>query len=128
MSRPNVSAVVYLALVFVSGVVVGSVGYGFYSLRATGPKANPCTPDAVRHRYVDEMRSRLNLRPDQIGKLNGILEETHQRFRSLREKYRPEVKVIQEDQAAQVRSILDDNQRTEYEKMRQEREREHQRR
>jgi hypothetical protein len=75
---------------------------------------------------MDELQSRLALRPDQIQKLDVILEQTHQRFKGLREKYRPEVKIIQEEQASSVRSILDPQQVVEYEKMRQERERQHQ--
>lgn len=126
MTRPNISATVYLVLVFASGIVVGSVGYGFYNVRLAGSRANPCSPEAVRHRYVDELRSRLNLRADQLDRLNGILDETRQRFHSLREKYKPEVSAIQEEQATRIRAILDDQQRAEYEKMRQERDREHQ--
>jgi hypothetical protein len=124
MRRPNLSAMVYLVLVFASGVVVGSVGYGFYNLRSGGSKTNPCGPDAVRHRYLDEMRTRLSLRSDQIERLSAILDETRGRFHALREKYKPEVSAIQEEQAARVRTILDEKQRAEYEKMRQERERE----
>jgi hypothetical protein len=121
VTRSNVSIAFYLCLVFLSGVLVGGVGLGLYSARSS-TKGDPCGPDAVRQRYRDDLRSRLQLRPDQLLKLDGILEETHQRFRAMRDKYRPEVKTIQAEQAESIRAMLDDRQKTEYEKLRQERE------
>jgi hypothetical protein len=119
--------VVYLALVFLSGVLVGGVGLGLYHARSVSAKTNPCTAEAVRRRYVDDLTSRLQLRPEQVQKLTAILDDTHQRYKALREKYRPELKAIQGEQAASIRSILDETQRGEYEKVRQEREKaEHQ--
>ena len=124
MKRSNVSIVVYLFLVFLSGVLLGSVGYGLYNARSVNAslKTNPCTADAVRRRYIDDMEGRLKLRPEQVQKLSAILEDTHQRFRELRAKYKPEVKLIQAGQVERIRAILDGRQRAEYEKVRQERE------
>lgn len=124
MKRLNLSVIVYVCLVFLSGVLLGWVGYSLYNSRSVDAalKTNPCTPEAVRLRYIDEMRTRLKLRDPQVQKLNAILDETHHRFKTLREKYKPEVKIIQEEQAGRIRSILDDTQRLEYEKVRQERE------
>jgi hypothetical protein len=123
MKRLNLS-IVYLCLVFLSGVLLGWVGYSLYNSHSVDAalKTNPCTPDAVRRRYIDEMKTRLKLREPQVEKLSAILEETHHRFKSLREKYKPEVKILQEEQAEKIRAILDDTQRLEYEKVRQERE------
>jgi hypothetical protein len=124
MRPTNFSATIYLLLVFISGVVVGGLGLGFYNQHSAGAKSNPCTPDAVRRRVVDELKSRLNLNPDQVQKVNSILDQTRVRYHSLREKYKPEVQAIQADQVNNIRAILDDKQRGEYEKMRQEREHE----
>ena len=121
MTRSNVSIAVYLALVLLSGILLGGVGWGLYNARAGG-KADPCSPDAVRERYRTDLRTRLQLRSDQVLKLDTILEETHQRFRAMRDKYRPEVKAIQAEQTESIRAMLDDRQRAEYEKLRQERE------
>lgn len=124
MKRLNLSVIVYLCLVFLSGVLLGWVGYSLYNSHSVDAaiKTNPCTPEAVRLRYIDEMRTRLKLRPPQVQKLSAILEETHHRFKALRAKYKPEVKVIQEEQAGMIRAILDGSQQLEYEKIRQERE------
>ncbi len=124
MKRSNFSVTVYLVVLFLSGVLLGSVAYGLYNARSVNAalKSNPCTADAVRRRYIDEMKTRLKLRDSQVEKLSAILEDTHHRFKALREKYKPEVKALQEEQAASIRSILDDTQRVEYEKVRAERE------
>lgn len=118
--RPPNSIRLYLALVFISGILVGGVG-----VRLFGPSsasgANP-SPDDARRRYTEEMRTRLELSDQQAAKLDQILEDTHKRFVALREKWRPEMKALGDDQAAQIRQMLDDKQRREYEKMRQERE------
>ncbi len=124
MKRSNLSIVMYLCLVFLSGAAVGAVGWSLYNARSASAamKGNPCTPDAVRHRYVDELRDRLKLTDAQVQKLNAILEDTHHRYKDLRRKWKPEVKAIQEEQAASIRAMLDDQQKVEYDKMRLERE------
>lgn len=123
MKRSNISIVVYLCLVFLSGILVGSIGDRLYNARSvSATKGNPCTADAVRRRYIEDLQARLQLRPEQVQKLSGILEATHHRYKALREKYKPEVKSIQDEQAESIRSILDEPQRVQYEKVRQERE------
>ena len=123
MKRPTLSIVFYLCLVFLSGVLVGGFGFGLYTHRTVDPRMSP---EAMRRQYLEDMRTRLKLRPDQVGKLTIILEDTRARFHDLREKYRPDVKAIQDQQVSSIRAILDDAQRTEYEKLREERERRHQ--
>lgn len=123
MNRPNSSSLIYLCLVFLSGVLLGSVGFELYHTHSVSAKENPCSASAVRRRYIDEMQTRLRLQPEQVQKLSTILEETHFRFQALRQKYKPELKVIQEEQAARVRAILNTTQQTEFDKIRQERER-----
>jgi len=121
MKRANLSIVVYVVLVFLSGVLVGAVGFGLYDSRAAGDKAEPCSPEALRQRYREELRTRLQLGPDQLKKLDVILVQTHNHFVALRYKYKPEVSAIQDAHADSIRAILDDRQRAEYEKLRQER-------
>ncbi len=121
MKRANLSVVVYLALVFLSGILVGGVGLSLYNARAVSAKAEPCGPEALRQRYREDLRTRLQLSPDQLAKLDVILEDTHGRFVALRHKYKPEVTAIQNAHADAIRAILDDRQRAEYEKLRKER-------
>ena len=123
MKRPTISIVFYLCLVFLSGVLVGGFGFGLYSHRAVEARMSP---EAMRRQYLEDMRTRLKLSKDQVDKLTVILEGTRARFHELREKYRPDVKAIQDQQVTSIRAILDEAQRTEYEKLREEREKRHQ--
>ena len=118
MKRFSLSVVLYLCLVFLSGVVVGAFGYGLYHQHTVQAQAGP---DAGRLRYLEDIRKRLKLRNDQFAKVTVILDSTRDRFHEVREKYKPELKAIQEQQNAAIRAILDDSQKAEYEKMRAER-------
>jgi len=126
--RPfRLSALIYLTLVFLSGVVVGVLGYRFYTVQTVTARNRPPNPEEMRRQYVEDLRTRLNLRPDQLQRLTEILEATGKRFHEMRKKWAPEMRAIQEDQANSIRAMLDEGQRAEYEKMRQERERRRQR-
>jgi hypothetical protein len=113
----------YLTLVFLSGAVVGVLGHRFYAERAMTAKSRPPSPQEMRRQYVEDLRTRLKLRPEQSQRLGEILEATGKRFHETRKKWDPELRAIQDDQANQIRAMLDEVQRTEYEKMRQERDR-----
>ncbi len=93
-----------------------------YNARGVSAKSNPCSPDGMRRRYMDDMRTRLHLTDEQVAQFRAILESTGERFHTLREKYRPEVKIIQEEQTERIRGILNESQRAEYQKLREERE------
>ncbi len=116
MRLPNVVKL-YALLVFLSGALVGGVAVQLYNARTV----RGYNSEDMRKRYADEIRTRLKLNPEQSKRLDAVFEDTHQQFRALREKYRPEVKAIQEYQAQKIREMLDENQRREYEKMRLER-------
>ncbi|MCS6952817.1 MAG: hypothetical protein RMK57_00050 [Bryobacterales bacterium] len=121
MNSSRLRVALYLLLVFVSGVVVGALGHRFWALQQV--EARPRNPQEFRRRYVEEMRTRLQLTEEQLRKLNAILDVTDARFRQVRERMRPEMNAIQEEHANQVRAILTDEQRQEYEKLRAEMER-----
>jgi len=123
MKRSNLSLLLSLILVFGSGVVAGALGHRYYSLntaRASNPR--PRTPEEFRQAYLNEMKTRLKLSEAQTQKLDEILDETRNKFRDLREKQRPEMKAIQDDQRAQINAMLTPAQQTEYDRMVKERE------
>ena len=121
MRRTTLLTGLYLALVFLSGLVLGGFGVRLYTLK-TVIASNPKTPEEFRRQYVAEMRSRLKLTDQQVTELLPILDETRKRYHELHEKNRPALKAIQNEQVGKIRSILNDGQRGEYEKMRAERE------
>jgi hypothetical protein len=126
MRRLNLPLVFYMLLVFVSGAVVGVLSDRFHAAQSVKAK-NPFSPEEMRRQYVEDLRSRLRLSDDQLKQLTTILGESRDRFRELRKKYGPEAKAIQDAQVEKIRAMLDEQQRAEYEKMRQERDRHRQR-
>ncbi|MBK7928943.1 MAG: hypothetical protein IPJ98_16080 [Bryobacterales bacterium] len=68
------------------------------------------------------MQSRLKLNDEQVGQLQGILEQTGLLYKQVHEKHRPEYKAIHEAQTHQIRTLLTPWQLAEYEQYRIERE------
>jgi len=115
----------YLILVFAGGAGVGVFGDRLYTTETTvraDTRSGSRTPDEYRTRYIEELKRRLNLTPDQLLKLNAVLQATQERMHALHERDRPEMSAIHQEQVDKVHAILDDRQDAEYDKMRQERE------
>lgn len=134
--RPlKLTLVLQLLLVFVSGSVVGALGYRLYSRRTvatdvqTRPPRPAFDPVKARNRWIEPLRTRLKLRPDQVQKLNAIFDTTRRRFGEARKKAEtetrkimdPEMDAIHKDQVARIEAMLDAGQLTEYRKMTEER-------
>lgn len=124
MQRASLSTALYVALVFLSGILVGAFGLRLYTLSSVPANVNPRNPDEFRRRYVAELRDRLKLTDEQVNKLQPILDETRRRNREFHEKHRLELKAIQDEQVRQIRGIITDAQQAEYTKLLDERERE----
>jgi uncharacterized membrane protein len=122
MRRTPWSVIISLLVVFCSGAVVGGFGHYLYTTKSVSAKTRPRSPEEYRQKYIKEMRGRLKMSDDQVVRLEAILDETRAKFREFRERTKPEMKRIQDDQVERIRGILNDAQRTEYEHMRQERE------
>lgn len=128
MKRSNLLIAFYMVLIFGSGAVVGIFATRLYDTgsviagpRVTAPPARQ-TPQQFRQTYVKEMQDRLNLAPDQLTKINEILDQTGAKVHEERERHNQAMKSIHEGQVAQTRGILTDAQRPDYDKLRKERE------
>src|SRR5579872_1462503 len=104
MKRWNLPIALYLFLVFVSGAVVGALGYRTY--KPPTASSNSPSPEEARRLYLHEIQTRANLSDDQVQQINGILDETRSRFHEARDKHNQVVKEIGEQQRAKVRAIL----------------------
>jgi len=122
MKRSSLSTAVYLLLVFLSGIAVGVFANRLYFMNSVSANTSSKSPEEWRRKYVEEIRSRLRLSDQQVAQLQPILDETRQRFHDAHERAKPELKAIQDEQVQKVRSILKDDQKAEFEKFRQERE------
>ena len=120
MKRNQITAAVLAVLLFATGFAAGALAHRFY--RETVVNAKTTAEDA-RKQYIGEMRSRLQMTPEQIAQLQNILDETKAKARAVRERYHPEMVRIKEEQVARVKSILKPNQIPEYERLVAERER-----
>src|SRR5579862_6927198 len=105
MKRWNLPIALYLFLVFVSGAVVGALGYRTYK-PPTASSNSPLSPENARRQYIQEMQTRANLTDDQLQRVNAILDETRSRFHQARDKHNQVVKEIGDQQRAKVRAIL----------------------
>ena len=113
---------VYVALVFLSGIVVGAFGHRLYTVSpvsASGPRS----PEEYRQKYLAEMRARVKITPEQEKKLVSILDETRSLYKETRDSIEPQMQRIRQEQVAKVNAILSPEQQAEYGRLREERER-----
>src|SRR5450755_2610318 len=120
MKRNQWTAIGFALLIFCFGVGVGALGQRYYSGQTVNAKE---ISDDFRHRYISEMKSKLNLTPAQVNQLNTILDETKAKFRAVRDSVHPAMVKIKEEQVARVKGILSASQVPAYEALVAERER-----
>lgn len=110
----------YVGLVFACGMVLGAFGDRLYNASAVVAKPAPRNPEEFRRKVIAEYQSRLKLTPDQVAKLNAIMDETRARVEETRQKMKPAYQKIHDEQSEKVRELLSADQQVEYDKMRKE--------
>lgn len=119
MRKPNQWTAALLAFfLFASGVLVGALGHRYYAATTVNAK----TAEDFRHRYVEEMQSRLHLTPAQLTQLETILDDTKAKYKAVRDAYHPQMMQIRNEQIARVKSILTPQQIPAYDQLISERE------
>jgi uncharacterized membrane protein len=114
----------YMGLVFLCGGVAGAFAFRLYTVSAVSANVSRRNPEAFRKRFLAELKVRLNLSEDQMSKMGVIMEETGRRFREARSTIEPDIKKIREEQRQQISEILNPEQRQEWVKIVEERDRE----
>jgi len=109
MKRWNPPIALYLFLVFISGAVVGALGYRTYKPPSASTNAR-VSPEEFRRQYLQEIKTRVDLDDNQLQKVNAILDETRTRFHNARDKHNEIVKQIGEEQRAKMKAILTSDQ------------------
>ena len=116
MRRSNLATLLYLLVVFASGAVVGAFANRLYMAKAvTANVTAPPSRAELRKQYIHDMRTRLHLSDPQVTELQQIMDSTGQRMHEMH-------KAVENEHIRKVEAMLDEGQRTEYAKMRQERE------
>jgi uncharacterized protein YdiU (UPF0061 family) len=124
MPRTRLSAVLYLILVFLSGILVGVVSHRLYvtsTVNASLVPPAPRTMDEVRKQYLADMRRKVGVSDEQVASVNRILDETKRRFDDLHAQEKPLRDEIQQDQHDAISALLNDQQRAAFDNWRAER-------
>lgn len=95
--------------VFVSGVIMGSVGAGYYMKHRIGGLFHQGLPE-VRKVVMKKLTSELNLTQDQQDEAMEIVEETQFKLVQLRLQYRPQMEKIIEGGIAELKTKLSSDQ------------------
>jgi molecular chaperone DnaK (HSP70) len=128
MLKTKRSAILSLALVFLSGSVLGAVAQRLYMVKTVLSSVSPVQPnkrpdpEEIRKHMVQEARERLKLDDQQVKQLDQIYEETREQVEQARHKANAEMRTIWDTQVARTRTLLRPDQIPLYEQLRAERE------
>jgi hypothetical protein len=114
--------ILYFLLVFVSGSVVGALGYRAYNPPTARTVNTPQPPSDWRQQYMDESKARLDLTADQVTELKAIMDDTEARFHQARERENEEIRQIRDEHIAKVKMMLTPEQLPKYIQLHAERE------
>jgi hypothetical protein len=123
MLRSRLSAALYLAIVFASGVLVGVVSNRLYVTNTASANTAPRTMDEFRRRYLGEMKDRVGANDEQLAAVGRILDQTKGKFDALHAEEKPLHDKIQQEQVDAVKALLNDKQKVAFDEWRAERER-----
>jgi len=98
-----------LLLVFVLGILAGSLGTGFYLKHRLAPLIKE--PRARKTFIMKRLAKELNLTSDQKTKIDPLVEQMIEKRREYYLKNRPEIKTIMDQGFAQIREELNEDQK-----------------
>ena len=99
-----------LALLFTCGVGFGVAGT-LLGVRKYALNVANGGPPAVRKVLVQKLRFELKLRDDQVPAVTALVEAGQNDVLAIRNKVRPEIEAVLETRRAELRELLDDEQR-----------------
>src|SRR5271165_6462119 len=109
MPRTRLTAVLYLILVFGSGILVGVVSHRLYvttTVTASLVPAAPRTLDEFHKQYFADMRKKVGVNDDQIASVKRIFAQTKQKFDDLNAQQKLAKDKIQQDQHDAISALL----------------------
>jgi hypothetical protein len=123
MPRTRTSIVLYLILVFASGILVGTVSHRLYATNTASASTSPRSMSEFRTRYLAGMREKVGVNETQIVAITKTLDETKRKFDALAADEKPLHDKIQQDHIDQIKALLTPQQVVAYDNWRAERER-----
>ena len=128
MPRTRLSAILYLILVFASGILVGVVSHRLYvttTVNASLVPAAPRTLDEFHKQYFANMRTKVGVSDDQIAAVKRIFADTKKKFDELNAQDKLLKDKIQQDQHDAISALLNPAQKAKFDAWRAERARLH---
>ena len=113
--KSRTRAGILLAGVFVLGAVTGVVSHSLYQSHVEAAS------DKFRlkgsQRIVDDLAKGLDLTTEQKEKLQGIVSRSRERYHALSVQFRPQYQVIRNETNQEIRQILREDQKAQFEKI-----------
>jgi len=105
-----------LLLVFVLGILAGSVGTGFYLKHRLVPLIKE--PRARKSFIMKRLSKKLDLTPDQQTKIEPIVNQMIEKRREYYRKTRPEIKTIMDQGFSKIKAELSEDQKKKLDELR----------
>ena len=100
MRRAQVTAILLATLLFAAGAFVGVLGDRYYTKRSAPFHGSD---DGNRQHYLTEMRTKLHLTPDQVQKLEAVMDITRSEFKAA---HNADMIKIKKEHVQRVQAIL----------------------
>ena len=102
-------------IIFLLGFAAGALSLTAYYRRIDAGRQSVWTGRFDRERYVKQMTEAVGLRPEQMGQLNAILDDTRGEFLVLRKRLNPEVEELRQRARNRIRGVLNAEQQARFE-------------
>lgn len=114
-NQPKRLALLYLALVFLAGSVLGAALHRFYATEFASAEVRPApSPQDYRQHLILKLTKDLNLKQEQVTQLDPILDEIDRQYNQYREEIEPGFDAIRAERARRIMAILDADQKVKY--------------
>ena len=113
--KSRTRAGILLAGVFVLGAVTGVVSHSLYKNHVEAASATSRLKGSQR--IVDDLAKGLDLSTEQKEKLQGIVSRSRERYKALSLQFRPQYQVIRNETNQEIRQILREDQKAQFEKI-----------
>jgi hypothetical protein len=108
---------IVFVVVFALGCATGAAIDGLYRSRAAGAGRTEEDRKRDAEAHFNKMRADLNLSEEQATKIRGVLEETRNDYRQLRNELRPRFDEPRLRARARIRELLDEAQRRKFDEI-----------
>jgi Spy/CpxP family protein refolding chaperone len=110
-NRTGREATALVIVVFVLGIVLGSLGTHYWEDRVWGARL----ASSGRNNIFEQYTQQLELTPDQQKQLAGIIDDTRAKWRTLYQPLEPQHEEIRQQGRDRIRAILTPEQRPKFE-------------